>query len=305
MVQHASCNGSLMEASVWQQRWYRSIQLFLVTRWSWKQYKFTSTAGNYSVSVSDNNGCSTSGNYTINQPSAIVLQASSTNASCGNSDGSATVSVSEEISLLIQLEQWKQFSFSNNLAAGNYSVTVTDANNCESTTSTSVSEDCSGGCTYVNIDFNDSEGGLGIWNDGGADCYISTNANYANSGTTSVVIVDDTEQSTLTTNSMDLSLYEEVTIDFSYYCVSVDNANEDFWLQISMDGGNIFSTVEEWNLTDEFVNNQRYNDQVVLSGPFSSAVQFRFRCDASGNADYVYLDDINSKRMSDSTACKL
>jgi hypothetical protein len=41
-----------------------------------------------------------------------------------------------------------------------------------------------------------------------------------------------------------------------------------------------------------FNNNTFYTDAVVISGPFSSNTRFRFRCDASGNNDQIYLDDI-------------
>ena len=74
--------------------------------------------------------------------------------------------------------------------------------------------------------------------------------------------------------------------------VSFDNPNEDFWLQLSTDGGNSFTTVEEWNTDDEFVNDQRMNDVVTIDGPFTNTTVLRFRSDASGDFDYVYLDDI-------------
>ena len=72
----------------------------------------------------------------------------------------------------------------------------------------------------------------------------------------------------------------------------MDNATEDFWLQASTDGGATFTTIEEWNLNDEFVNGQRYNESVEIQQAFSNETQFRFRCDASSNYDYVFLDDL-------------
>lgn len=52
------------------------------------------------------------------------------------------------------------------------------------------------------------------------------------------------------------------------------------------------STVEEWNRGDEFENLERNNDSVIIPGPFTSNTRLRFRCDASSDADWVYLDDI-------------
>ena len=80
-------------------------------------------------------------------------------------------------------------------------------------------------------------------------------------------------------------------MDFAYICVSMDNAAEDFWLQISTDGGSSFTTVEEWNLNDEFVNDHFYTDSVTITGhTLTDQTQIRFRCDASGNKDDVYID---------------
>lgn len=42
-----------------------------------------------------------------------------------------------------------------------------------------------------------------------------------------------------------------------------------------------------------FVNTVNYTETVVVSGPFSTTTQFRFRSVANGNLDYVYLDRIN------------
>ncbi|MEE9438418.1 MAG: GEVED domain-containing protein, partial [Saprospiraceae bacterium] len=134
------------------------------------------------------------------------------------------------------------------------------------------------------------ESGFGNWIDGGSDAY-RTNAN-ANTGTWAIGLQDNNTTGTITSQALDLRGFSEITVDFSYYVVSFDNANEDFWLQISNNDGQSYSTVEEWNLTDEFNNNQRKNDSVTIAGPFSQNTRLRFRSDASGNADDVYLDDI-------------
>ncbi len=147
-----------------------------------------------------------------------------------------------------------------------------------------------GGCTYLTLNSEGFESGFGIWNDGGSDCYRS-NSN-PNTGFVSLALRDNSSTSVLTTDNLDLTAYSELTVDFSYFPVSMDNANEDFWLQISTNGGSTYTTVEEWNQGDEFQNNQRYFDAVVIPGPFTTNTRLRFRCDASGNSDWVYLDDI-------------
>ncbi|MCO6487981.1 MAG: T9SS type A sorting domain-containing protein [Phaeodactylibacter sp.] len=148
-----------------------------------------------------------------------------------------------------------------------------------------------GGCSYVAIDFNDFETTWGIWNDGGSDAGVYSTS-YAYSGSNAVRLRDNSSSSVITTDNLNLSGYEELTVSFTYVPVSMDNSNEDFWLQVSTNGGSSYTTVEEWNLNDEFVNNVRYFESVVIPGAFSPNTRLRFRCDASGNSDYVYIDDI-------------
>ncbi len=153
--------------------------------------------------------------------------------------------------------------------------------------------DTGGGCTNVQIDFEDFEGGWGIWNDGGSDCRRSANdAAYANSGTYCVRIRDNTSTSVMTTDNLNLAGFEEVTVDFSYIGVSME-VGEDFWLQASTDGGASYQTLTTYARGTDFNNNQRQNESVVITGTFTSTTRFRFRCDASVNNDRIFIDDVN------------
>lgn len=143
----------------------------------------------------------------------------------------------------------------------------------------------------VLIDNESFESGWGIWNDGGNDCdLVSTNAN---SGTYSIRLRDDSgDNSSMNTNDMNLATYSEIRVAFSYYVVGFNDSSEDFWLQLSTNGGSSFTTVEEWNLGDEFANDERKYDTITISGSFTSNTQLKFVCDASGNNDQVYIDDV-------------
>ena len=68
--------------------------------------------------------------------------------------------------------------------------------------------------------------------------------------------------------------------------------NEDFWLQVSTNGGSSYTTVETWAQGSEFTNNSFYNESVTINGPFSANTRLRFRNDASGNSDWIYIDDV-------------
>jgi hypothetical protein len=147
-------------------------------------------------------------------------------------------------------------------------------------------------CAYSIINSEDFESGWGIWNDGGSDSYRAPNSTYATTGTYSMRLRDNSTSSVATTNALDLTSYEEITIDFSYYCRSMDNSNEGFWLQMSIDGGQNFTTTQTWYEDINFVNNQHYSEQIIIPGPFTANTKFRFKADASSNDDFVHIDDV-------------
>jgi hypothetical protein len=109
-------------------------------------------AGTYSVVITDNNGCTTSNSATITQPSA-VLSSSRTfvNVLCfGNNTGSIDLSVSGGTAGYsyawtatgggsVPSGQANSQDLTG-LVAGTYSVTVTDANNCTTTNSATITQ---------------------------------------------------------------------------------------------------------------------------------------------------------------------
>lgn len=149
-----------------------------------------------------------------------------------------------------------------------------------------------GGCTDVNIDFNNLDSGWANWNDGGSDCVRSTASTYANSGTRSIRIRDNTNSSVATSDNYNLAGFEEVTVDFTYVGRSMENG-EDFWFQVSTDGGSSWQTMTTYASGSDFTNLVREFESVTMTGTFTATTKFRFRCDASSNADYVYIDDID------------
>jgi hypothetical protein len=179
------------------------------------------------------------------------------------------------------------------VGANAFTVEADDGNGGTDTATLNITVDpaASGWSEIINDDF---EAGWGNWNDGGSDCRRSSNdSSYAPQGTYCVRIRDNTSTSVMTTDDLNLSAYSDVKVDFSYHARSMDNSDEDFWLQISTDGGSNFTTVEEWNEGDEFTNDNTYSDSVTITGyTLTSNTQIRFRCDASGNSDYIYIDEV-------------
>lgn len=91
------------------------------------------SAGSYTVTVTDANNCSSTANYTVSEPALLTATQTQTNVTCnGLSDGSATVVVSGGTAPYTYA--WNSNGgngvTANNLAAGNYTCTITDANGC-------------------------------------------------------------------------------------------------------------------------------------------------------------------------------
>jgi len=102
------------------------------------------TSGNYTVQVTDNTGCIANAGATIlNIPGPVASISSITNVSCfGGSNGSATVSIASGTApfQILWLPNGGSGLTANNLAAGNYSVTITDANGCQAFTNTAITQ---------------------------------------------------------------------------------------------------------------------------------------------------------------------
>lgn len=99
-------------------------------------------AGIYTINFKDANNCTGTGTVTITQPSTLSVSITSTTAaSCGQNNGSATALATGGTTTYTY--NWSPSGGSsataNNLAGGNYTVTVTDAHGCIATTTTSIS----------------------------------------------------------------------------------------------------------------------------------------------------------------------
>ena len=102
------------------------------------------SAGTYTVTITDNNTCSTTRTFTITQPNALIATAGSqTNILCrGEATGSATVNVTGGTSTYNY--SWAPSggtaATASGLTAGTYTVTVTDGNACSTTQSFTITQ---------------------------------------------------------------------------------------------------------------------------------------------------------------------
>ncbi len=116
--------------------------------WNSSPIQTTDTAsnlsqGNYSVTTTDVNGCSASGSVIISEPNLLTATINSfTDVNCnGGNDGSATVlATGGTVAYNYLWNDGQTTATATNLIAGNYAVTVTDANNCTASASVIISE---------------------------------------------------------------------------------------------------------------------------------------------------------------------
>lgn len=183
-------------------------------------------------------------------------------------------------------------------STGTYTVTLTAYNAAGSdgeTKTNYITVNPSGGSSWQTITYDDFEGGLGSFVDGGSDCRrSSSDAAYAHQGTYCVRLRDNSSSSvTYQAAGHDVSGFTDLEVEFWYYPRSMDNSNEDFWLQYYTGSG--WVTVVSWAQGIDFQNGNFYHEIVSIpagSYNYPTNARIRFVCDASGNSDWVYIDEV-------------
>jgi hypothetical protein len=157
----------------------------------------TVSAGNYSFTVTDANGCTATTTGNITQPTQLT--ASSTPGSIGCYGGTTTVSVSASGGTPGYTGTGTQ-----TVSVGNYSFTVTDANGCTATTTGNITQptqltasstpgsiSCYGGTTTVSVSAS-----------GGTPAYTGTGTKTVSSGTYSYTVTDKNGCTATTTGNI-------------------------------------------------------------------------------------------------------
>ncbi len=160
--------------------------------WDNGQTEQTSTGysiGTYSVTVTNVHGCTSTSSATVTEPSQLTATTSSTNVNCfGGSDGTASIVAQNATPPYSYL--WNDIASQTTnpaigLTEGSYTATVTDANNCFITVTTSLSAPANPLST--NITSNDvlcngsNEGNASVSVSGGTMPYSYLWSNGANS----------------------------------------------------------------------------------------------------------------------------
>ena len=137
------------------------------------------TAATYTVTVSDNGGCTLTNDINVSQPSAIAAVLTQTNVGCyGASTGATNLSVSGGTTPYTF--SWSNSATTQNLTsitASNYTVTVTDSNNCTATASGIITQPDSisiSGVVTNATSFGAADGSISLSVSGGTSGYTYT-----------------------------------------------------------------------------------------------------------------------------------
>lgn len=133
-------------------------------------------AGTYSVTVTDAGGQTATASATVNEPSPVSVSTTGADVTCnGDADGTATATASGGTAPYTFA--WSNGSTSasiSGLAAGTYSVTVTDANNCTGTGSATIGSPAALTASATGTDancFGDADGSATATASGGTAPY--------------------------------------------------------------------------------------------------------------------------------------
>lgn len=206
------------------------------------------TAGTYTISVTDANGCTVKANVTITQPAAVRDSiATFANVLCnGGNTGTATVGVKDGTSPYTYTWTNAQTTpTATGLTAGSYSVVVKDANGCKDSTNLTITQpavlkltaaafatSCSGNC----------DGSANVIPAGGTSPYkyawsnASTTANDNNlcAGTYSVIITD---ANGCTHDTIGLTVTQPPAITMTINSTSADCNQADGTASVNVAGG--------------------------------------------------------------------
>ncbi|WP_298418202.1 M43 family zinc metalloprotease [uncultured Kordia sp.] len=157
-----------------------------------------------------------------------------------------------------------------------------------------------GGTTLLHEGF--FETGLDGWADGGSDCF-RYNGSRSYEGSYSMRLRDNSgTASAMTSETFDLRGFDQVEFKFYFYANSMETG-EDFWVRYY--NGSSWSTVATYASGTNFNNGTFYSATVTLDSAnvnFASNSRFRVQCDASANADQVYIDQVTINGISGARA---
>ena len=154
-------------------------------------------------------------------------------------------------------------------------------------------------CVDTQINMTDLESGWGLWNDGGVNCFRYNSSFYASNGNFFVLLRNSNATSVTYSDALDLSAYDEVSINFNYQAYAMEGG-DGFHVEVSDDGGSNYTVIQSYYYGDDFTNGYYTDESLTLIAPFSNNMRFRFRNEAQ-NADYTLIDEIEIEGCTNGT----
>ncbi|MBI4647084.1 MAG: T9SS type A sorting domain-containing protein, partial [Bacteroidia bacterium] len=240
-------------------------------------------AGSYEIMVTDDSGCMTASSIEVTGPEPLTVVINLTPANCGNSDGTATAAITGGITPYNYL--WSSSDTDAdvvNLAAGAYSLVVTDANGCIKLKMFSVSNAqgpvisqvaiTGAGCNAAdgNIDIFISGGTMPftyVWSDGST----TEDLNSLASGQYSLTITDDNGCITAGTYHVNVQLPLENPICM-VFVDSILSQNKVVWEKVQETGIDHYLVYRETYISGQYqaVASVPYNDLSEWLDPFAN-----------------------------------
>jgi len=181
----------------------------------------------YTVTVTDENSCSSTGVYTPSQPDDIILTMGSVNSTCNQSNGEVSVSASGGAGGFSYI--WNEGNTTatvTDLPSGTYYVTVTDQDDCTATGSVGINDEGAPELTLTHTDascYGGSDGTATVSATGGTGNYTylwndplgqtSTTATGLSADTYTVSVTDDS--GCMATGSETVEQADEIIISFT------------------------------------------------------------------------------------------
>lgn len=174
-------------------------------------------AGNYSLTVTDTNGCSVTQNYTVNNSSGLISVAlnSKTDETCGQGNGALDVSITGATNPTFLWSTGATTEDIANLNAGSYTITATDpSNGCTAVESYTVNNNTNGlvvsDTTITNEACGNGQGAIDLTIGGGATPYSFVWNN--GSGTEDIILLSAGTYTVTITDNAGCRLIESYTV---------------------------------------------------------------------------------------------
>jgi len=271
-------------------------------------------AGNYTLTITDANGCEATQTYVIEEPTEVVIQTvSSTNLTCFNSqDGSISVFAGGGTGDLRYV--WSDMGLGASerigLSAGEYYLTVSDDNNCSSEVYVSLTQPerlfinittdyavCEGEPTPVRVDaFGGTPSYHYIWNTGSGEFEANSElSNMLSSTTNYTAYVRDANNCTSNVETMTITVSPKMVIDSIQLRQIKCYGHCDGRAELALRGG--LPPLQYTWPSDTYI----YDG--ICSGAYTVTVSDLIGCSVIGSFVITQPDDFVISRSLDSVSC--